>query len=273
MEGLAFTKAVASGNDFIIIDNRDSKLSRLGYALPEIAKRLCRRNLAIGADGLLLIERSKKGDFRMRIFNPDGSEAEMCGNGSRCAALYTVEERIAPKEMAIETKAGIVEAEVTGLRVKVRLTDPKGARFNISLRIKNRDYKTHFINTGVPHAVVFYSGIDKIDVLALGKRIRHHKRFGPKGTNVDFVKIRGPKEIKIRTYERGVEAETYACGTGAAASAVVSGAVYGLKPHIDVLTRSGEVLRVYFDMKNKSAKNVYLEGEANVVYRGEIRHV
>ena len=273
MEGLHFTKMVASGNDFVVIDNRNHKLSDYGHSLSDIAKKLCGRRLSVGADGLLLIEDSKKADLKMRIFNPDGSEVDMCGNGSRSVALYAVESGIAPKDMRIETGAGIIDAEVIGLNVKVRLTDPKDLSLNKRLKIGKKVHKVHFINTGVPHVVSFLKDIDKLNVGSIGSKIRYHKSFKPEGTNADFVKVLNPKEIKIRTYERGVERETYACGTGAAASAIASGLVYGFKPHIDVTTKSGEVLRVYFDIKGRRINNVYLEGEAKVVYKGRIGYV
>lgn len=273
MKELEFTKMVASGNDFIIIDNRDSKLSHLGHPLSDIAERLCERRLSVGADGMLLIEDSRKADLKMRVFNPDGSEVDMCGNGSRCIALYALENNIAPRYVKIETRAGIIDAEVVGLRVKLKMTDPKEIRLNLKLKIKKGFYKFHFINTGVPHAVYFMEDLDKINIQSLGSKTRFHKRFRPEGTNVNFVKILNPKEIAIRTYERGVEAETYACGTGAVASAIISNLVYGLKPHIDVDTKGKEKLRVYFDIKGKTIKDVYLEGEAKVVYKGGISYV
>ncbi|MEE8360346.1 MAG: diaminopimelate epimerase [Candidatus Omnitrophota bacterium] len=280
---LRFTKMVASGNDFIVIDNRAAKRSAWSDSLPGVAKRLCERRLSVGADGVLVIEDSKRADFRMRIFNPDGSEVDMCGNGSRCAALYAVENNIVSKDMnlalarkgwlKIETGAGIIDAEVTGLKVKIRLTDPKAVKLNRKITIGKKVYKVHSINTGVPHAVVFLDNIDKVDVEALGSKLRFHKAFKPKGTNVDFVKIVNLKEIKVRTYERGVEAETYACGTGASASAIIANLIFGLRPHIDVITRSGEVLRVYFNVVKNKVKDIYLEGEANVVCKGGMTYV
>lgn len=273
MMEMEFTKMVASGNDFIIIDNRKGASYGSGTSINDVAKKFCERKMSVGADGLLLIEDSKRGDFKMRVFNPDGSEVDMCGNGSRCTALYAVENHIAPKAMRIETRAGLIDAEVTGLRVKIKLTDPKDLRLNIRLNIGKKTHKIHFVNTGVPHVVYFFKDIDKLNVKALGSRTRFHKTFGPKGANANFAEVLSPKEIKVRTYERGVEDETYACGTGATASAVISSLLYGFDSHIDVRTKSGEVLRVYFERKRRSIKNVYLEGEAQVAYRGRISHV
>jgi len=222
---------------------------------------------------MLFIETSEKADFRMRIFNPDGSEVDMCGNGSRCAALYAVENNIAKRQMKIETRAGIIEAEVTGLRVKIKMTDPKNIRLNRSIKIGQRTYKAHSLNTGVPHVVIFSDRVDDVDVQGIGSKIRFHRMFKPQGTNANFVKILNMKKIKVRTYERGVEGETSACGTGSAASAVISNLIFGLKPHIDVVTSGGEILRVYFDTKNKRVENLYLEGEAKVVFHGGLNYV
>ncbi len=273
MREAAFTKMVASGNDFILLDNRVKIHSAKGESLSDLAKKLCERKSYIGADGLLVIEESKKADIRMRIFNPDGSEVDMCGNGARCAALYAVENSIAPKEMRIETGAGILDAEVVGLRVKIKLTRPKDIKLNRKLRVGGRTYSVHSINTGVPHAVVFCKGLDKTNIEALGSGLRYHKAFKPKGINADFVTIVNKKEIRVRTYERGVEAETLACGTGAAASAIIASLIFGLKPHIDVITKSQEILRVYFDLAKNRVKNAYLEGEARVVYKGGVSYV
>ena len=268
-----FTKMVASGNDFVVIDNRSGILEKLSIARRDIALRICCRRKSVGADGLLLIENSKKSDFKMRIFNPDGSEVSMCGNGSRCAALYAVENKITGKTAKIKTAAGELEAEVIGLAVKVKMTNPKDMKLNLDLSLGGKKIKSHLINTGVPHVVSFVKNLGKLDVDGMGRKIRRHKKFSPKGTNADFVKIVNSKTIKIRTYERGVEAETLACGTGAAASAIIAGVVKGLKPHIDVITKSGEMLRIYFEFKKNKTVNVYLEGEAMTVYSGRFNYV
>ncbi|MFH1753813.1 MAG: diaminopimelate epimerase [Candidatus Omnitrophota bacterium] len=268
---LRFTKMVASGNDFIVIDNRSAENPTMKDSLPSVAKRLCERRLSAGADGMLVIEDSRNADLKMRIFNPDGSEVDMCGNGSRCAALYALENGIAPKQMKIETGAGIIDAEVTGLKVKLKLTDPKAVKLNRKIRVGKRSYTVHTINTGVPHVVVFVKDIEKVDVAGLGSKLRYHRLFKPRGSNADFVKVESLKEINVRTYERGVEAETYACGTGSVASAIIANLVFGLKPHIDVITKSGETLRVYFAAGKNKVKDVFLEGEARVVFQGKVK--
>jgi diaminopimelate epimerase len=261
-----FTKAVATGNDFIIIDNRSSSVARLSA----FAREACDRKRGIGADGMLVIERSKKGDFKMRIFNPDGSEAEMCGNGSRCAALYAAFNKIASPDMAIETMAGVLKASVRGSTVKVMLTEPKDIKWNLCLMINKCPYKVSFANTGVPHVIHFVDDIDKVDVKSLGSHIRSHGEFAPSGTNADFVKVTGKDTISVRTYERGVEDETLACGTGSVASALIAAEAEKMSSPVTVETRSGEKLKVYFEMAEGSFRNVYLEGAARLVFEGEI---
>ena len=168
------------------------------------------------ADGMLILEKSKKADLSMRIFNADGSEAKMCGNGARCAALLS-----GKKSVSLSTGAGIINANVMGSCAKIQITEPKNIKLDIPLKINSRLIKVNFIDTGVPHVVVFVNGIEKIDVDNIGQSIRNHVKFSPAGTNVNFVQILGRNLIQIRTYERGVEGETLACGTGSTASAVI----------------------------------------------------
>jgi len=269
MARIRFTKAVATGNDFVIIDNRPSKIA----ALSSLAKKLCDRKRGVGADGLLVIERSKRADFRMRIFNPDGSEAQMCGNGSRCVALYAFRKRVAPIAMTIDTLAGVLKAGVKGAVVKVMLTEPKDIRWNFCLMIHKCPYKLSFVNTGVPHVIHFVDDLDGVDVKNLGSHMRNHGEFGPEGTNADFVKIVDKRTIRVRTYERGVEDETLACGTGSVASALIAAEAEKMASPITVETRSGETLKVYFDNINGRFTGVYLEGKAKLVYEGEIHDI
>ena len=270
-KALEFTKAVAAGNDFIIIDNFKSPgTPEKDYS--RLAKTLCERKRSIGADGLLIAEKSEKADFRMRIFNPDGGEAAMCGNGSRCIALYARREGIAKKDaMTIATGAGIIEAAVKGDAVRVRLTEPKDIRWNFCLTIRNCPYQVSFVDTGVPHVVHFTDDINNVDVKAVGESIRYHKEFSPSGTNADFVQIVDKHNIKIRTYERGVEDETLACGTGVVAGAIIAAESEKLEPPVNVETRGGDKLKVYFDLIEGHFRNVYLEGEAKLAFRGTIQ--
>lgn len=269
---IKFTKAVATGNDFIIIDNRESGIGDRG---PELARKLCDRKYGVGADGLLLVEKSVSADFKMRIFNPDGSEAEMCGNGSRCIALYANTKKIAPDEMHIETLAGILNACVKGEEVRIRLTDPKDIQWNLCLMIQECPYKVSLANTGVPHVVHFVKDLESVEVKNLGPKMRYHEEFSPHGANVDFVKVidKNKNRIAVRTYERGVENETLACGTGAVASAIIAAEAERLASPITVETRSKELLKVYFDIVEGEFKNVYLEGKAQLVYEGETKNV
>ncbi|MCX5707226.1 MAG: diaminopimelate epimerase [Candidatus Omnitrophica bacterium] len=226
-----FTKMVASGNDFVVID----KLQAISYKLQTLARILCDRKYGIGADGLLILEKSKGADIRMRIFNSDGSEAQMCGNGARCAALYK-----GRKSIKIITKAGIVAAQLNGDNIKIKLTDPKDLKLNFPLRVSGRVIRVNFINTGVPHAVIFVEGLGRINVVRIGREIRQDKKFAPGGTNVNFIEILAQNLLKIRTYERGVEDETLACGTGSAASSLIAYRLSLIKKPVKVLTRSGE---------------------------------
>lgn len=258
MRIVKFTKMVASGNDFIVIDNDK---------LP--VKLACDRKFGIGADGVLVLGKSRIADVKMRIFNADGSEAEMCGNGARCTALFAARNASGPKKLSIETKAGIINAEVRRDIVKIRLTEPKNIEFNIPVKINGRILRVNFINTGVPHAVIFVSGIEKIDVDNIGRQVRYHKRFFPKGTNVNFVEVLDQGLIRIRTYERGVEGETLACGTGSTASALIFALINCVDNMIKVKTESTEVLKVYFNKEKNKLSDVWLEGKARIVYKGE----
>lgn len=257
MRKIDFTKMVASGNDFVVID------SRVSQRLPGLASQLCNRKFGIGADGMLLLRQSKKADIRMRIFNADGSEAEMCGNGARCIALYLGKPRV-----RIETKTGTIESRVKADKVKIKLTAPKGIKLDIPIKIDNRNLNLNFIDTGVPHAVIFVEGLNKMDIVPLGRFIRYHKRFSPRGTNVDFLEVSGSNLISIRTYERGVEDETLACGTGAVAAALIFALKSETDKKINVHTKSGKILKVYFKKKEDKFSNVWLEGQAKIVYKG-----
>jgi len=280
MRQIDFTKMVASGNDFIIAELKNSTNSK---QLKNLAKKTCDRKYGVGADGFLVLRKSKIADVKMRIFNPDGSEAEMCGNGARCIALWVNAIRNTSPAQAgkaqysilkIETKAGIIESQVNGNNVKIKLTDPKDLRLDIPIKINNRPLKVNFINTGVPHTVIFVEGLDKIDVFNLGRQIRYHQKFKPAGTNVDFVEVLSDNSIKIRTYERGVEDETLACGTGVVASTLLYAIRYTLYATslIEVHTKSGEILKVYFDRIDGKFTNVWLEGKTKIVYMG-VYHV
>lgn len=267
-----FTKMSASGNDFIVIDNRENQISDISSQMSEFVRKVCKRKLGVGADGLLLIEKSSKADFKMRVFNPDGGEVEMCGNGARCIALYiNAKCKMQNAKCKIETKAGVLKAEViSNNRVRLKMGSPTNPRLNFNLLVNDREYEVHSINTGVPHVVLFVEDLEKAGVKELGKRIRYHREFAPEGTNVNFIKVRDKNSIDIRTYERGVEDETLACGTGACASAIVSHLLGRTKVPTKMYTKSGSILTIYFDSSNSQITNLYLEGDAEIIYQGEI---
>jgi diaminopimelate epimerase len=257
MKKLEFTKMVGSGNDFIVIQGKP------GGNLSLLAKSLCNRKLGIGADGLLLVDKCKNADLRMRIFNPDGSEAEMCGNGARCAAFFS-----GKNKARLSTAAGIINTEVCGSKVKIEMTAPHDIKLDIPLKVNGRLVKVNFINTGVPHVVIFVNGLKDIDVCQIGQSIRHHAKFSPRGTNVNFVEVAGDNLIHIRTYERGVEDETLACGTGSVAAALVFALKNNLNNLVKVRTQSSEILKIYFQNELNKIQKVWLEGSAKKVYKG-----
>jgi len=267
MKAIEFAKMVASGNDFVVVTNFKSKIS--DSELPSLAKDICDRNFGVGGDGLLVIEPSEKADFKMRILNPDGSEAEMCGNGARCVALFARESKIADGNIRIDTLSGIIEASVTDDKVKIKMQDPRDLKLDFNLLIEGSDYKISFVDTGVPHVVMFVEDLESFDVKGLGRAIRYNKRFSPRGTNANFVEIQKGNSLKVRTYERGVEDETLACGTGVVASAIISATSKGLRSPISCLTKSAETLNIYFDRADGNFKNVYLEGKAKIVFHGQ----
>ncbi len=269
MQALEFAKLNGSGNDFIIIDNRSGQIPAEVFS--DMARTLCRRRFSVGADGLIVIERSRRADFRWRFFNADGSEAAMCGNGGRCVARFAYSKGISGSQLSFETLAGIIHAEVNGARVKLELVPPEGLKMDIGITLPTGDVvSVDFLTVGVPHTVIFTDDIEAWDVRGTGRFIRFHPLFEPEGTNVNFVSIQGPSGISIRTYERGVEDETMACGTGSVASALISGLRHALASPVSVSTRGGELLRVYFTIEDSSFRDVYLEGDTTWVYEGRL---
>ncbi|HNX80659.1 MAG TPA: diaminopimelate epimerase [Candidatus Omnitrophota bacterium] len=270
MSGLVFTKMVGTGNDFIVIENGLTIIQP--HRRTKLIQCLCDRKYGIGADGVLFLEKSKKADLRMRIINSDGSEAEMCGNGARCAVLYA-HNRLAlknKKNIRLETRAGIIDSEVHKDSVKVKLTDPHKLKLDIPLVVNGRKLRVNFINTGVPHVVVFTEGLGSIGVVAIGRAIRNHPYFAPRGTNVNFIEVLGKNSIAVRTYERGVEDETLACGTGSTASALIFASKTCCDGDVVVHTRSNENLHIYFNRQGNSFRDVWLEGKVSFVFEGKI---
>lgn len=268
MEKINFLKLSGSGNDFIIIDNRAKLVEESN--LPEFIKKVCRRKMSVGADGLILIEDTDAADFKWRFYNSDGSIAEMCGNGARCAARFALLNNIAGKTMVFETIAGRVTAIVKQDTVKIGMPDPFDVRIGYPLALSAGSLKLSSINTGVPHVVIIKESIDDIDVLKTGKEIRFHKEYAPAGTNVNFAVRLDMGLIGIRTYERGVEDETLACGTGSIAVALVMAAIKGMESPLKVKTKSGGILVIHFKKTADKFTDIFLEGDARVIYKGEL---
>ena len=265
-KAIEFYKMSGSGNDFIIIDNRNLSLN-VGD-LPTFARLVCQRKISVGADGLLLIEPSKTVDFKWQFFNSDGSRGEMCGNGSRCIARYAYLKGIAPAKMSFETIAGIISAEVKNDMVKVKLTDPSSVQAIGKLIFDDCQFILDSVDTGVPHAVTFVDNLEKCTVFEWGRKIRRHDYFQPKGTNANFATVLDRHQIQVRTYERGVEDETLACGTGAVASVLAAASRGLVETPVDVIVQSGETLRIYYTKKDGRFGEIYLEGTVKIVYHG-----
>jgi diaminopimelate epimerase len=226
--------------------------------------------VAIGADGVLLIENPRSSlrftnlRFTMRYFNRDGRESEMCGNGARACAFYAHHHGLAPAEMQFEVSGDLYQAAVTGHQVRLRMQKPRDLRLLPGVLEDTGMEEGGFVNTGVPHYILFVSDVEKVEATALGKKYRHHPAFQPAGTNVNFVALTGPSRLQLRTYERGVEEETLACGTGTVASALMTHLQKKMPFPIHVVTRGGE-LTVY------GADGLELEGEVRLVYHGEFQ--
>jgi diaminopimelate epimerase len=265
---IPFTKMSGSGNDFILIDHRTPFLDEA--RLKEFIQKACRRRVSVGADGLILVERSKKADFKWRFFNSDGSEAEMCGNGGRCVARFASLKGIAGLSLKFETLAGILSARVDGKRVTLELTKPFGLKLDETLAVEGKKEVVSSLNTGVPHAVIFVEGLDGLDIVKRGRTIRYHPHFEPRGTNVDFVQVENESLLSVRTYERGVEDETLACGTGVVASALIAAFKGMVKSPVAIRTQGGETLSVHFKIETGEVKNVFLEGDVHIIYEAEM---
>ena len=265
---IPFWKMNGAGNDFIIIDHRQPLIPRERMA--EFARLVCRRKFSVGADGLFLIEPSARADFSWRFFNADGSEAEMCGNGARCVARFAYMQGIAAARMRFETLAGIVEASVADTQATIRMTPPHSFRFDRQIEIAGHLFMVHSVDTGVPHAVLFVENIDSVDVVGLGRLIRNHPDFAPAGTNVNFIG-QHKEGFRIRTYERGVEDETFACGTGAAAGALIAAAKGLAVSPVAMVTSGGVSLTVQLSgHQGEGTEMVLLKGPAHLVYKGEV---
>lgn len=266
---LRFHKMNGAGNDFVMLDNRDLSLS---LSTEQIAA-LCDRHRGIGADGLLMVEPATEGgDFRMRYYNADGGEAEMCGNGARCFGRFVNRlHQDSLKSIRFETLAGMISAEFEADQVRINMSTPHSLLLSQQLEVAGQQLTVHSVNTGVPHAVVFVDDLAAVDVRKLGAGLRYHDAFKPKGTNANFASITGPGSISIRTYERGVEDETLACGTGMVACGLIHHELTGTASPVAVKVKGGDTLRVGFTETAKSHyTDVTLFGPADFVFVGEV---
>jgi diaminopimelate epimerase len=264
---LKFTKMNGAGNDFVMLDNRDRLLE---LASGQIAQ-LCDRHRGVGADGVLIVEPAANGaDFKMRYYNADGGEAEMCGNGARCFARYASRITGSTGAISFETPAGVIRAECEGGHVRLAMSEPRDMALDREIVLSGGRIIAHSVNTGVPHAVVFVGDLEKTDVRGLGAALRYHPDFAPKGTNANFVQIIDPRTVAIRTYERGVEDETLACGTGVVATALILHEKQGALSPVSVRVRGGDTLLVGFHKEDGVYRDVTLTGPAEFVFEGEI---
>ena len=266
---LHFYKMNGAGNDFVVIDNRDLSLS----LDKDQIEALCDRHRGVGADGLLAVEPAENGaDFKFRYYNADGGEAEMCGNGARCFGRFTsalMEET--PDKVTFETIAGILAAELVEDDIRIAMSDPKDLTMDSGARVPGLDSTLHFVNTGVPHVVAFVDDLAATDVVKHGAAIRYHETFAPAGTNANFASVLAPGHIAIRTYERGVEDETLACGTGMVACALMHHLLTGAPSPIKVDVKGGDTLEIGFGKTGESTfADVTLTGPADFVFEGDI---
>lgn len=266
---LHFYKMNGAGNDFVLLDNRDLSLQLDA----ETIELLCDRHRGIGADGLLLVEPPQQGaDFRFRYYNADGGEAEMCGNGARCFGRFTAHLSDEPREkVSFETSAGVLEAHIVGENVRIAMSVPKDLRMGLQLDLPDHPGEAHFINTGVPHVVMVAQDLAQVDVFGLGQLVRFHSEFAPAGTNANWMQAYEPQHIAIRTYERGVEDETLACGTGVTACALIHHRLTQAPSPIRVDVAGGDTLIIGFEVDaNGQFTHVTLTGPADFVFEGEI---
>ena len=268
MKDIEFWKMSGSGNDFILIDNRNGQIK--DDKMGRLVERACRRRESVGADGVIFVVSSDRYDFGWHYYNADGGEVEMCGNGGRCVSRFAFLKGIAGPKMTFETLSGPVSAEVNGRIVKLLMPTPTDLIMDIDIA-RQQDWKSvDFINTGVPHVVIGVENLSDHPVRKQGSAIRYHTRFSPEGTNATFMKVIGPGQLEIRTYERGVEDETLACGTGSIASALVASVRGMVNSPVKVKTRGEEILTIYFRRRDDSFEQVWLEGSTSIIYKASL---
>ncbi|HOL34903.1 MAG TPA: diaminopimelate epimerase [bacterium] len=255
-------KITGSGNDFVLFNNLDGKITNRR----KLAIEVCRFKYGVGADGAIFLEKSKKADFKMRIFNSDGSEAEMCGNGLRCLIRFIHEQKVSKKkQLSIETIAGIYSTRFNNPDVSIRMFLVEKPKLNQLIELNGENIVVHWLNTGVPHAVIPVRNVESVDVPTLGRLIRNHKMFQPAGTNVDWLEVIDSHHGKVRTYERGVEDETLACGTGIVASVLCGAMLEKFISPVEIEARSGEKLKVTF---SRDFSEIFFEGATKLIFEG-----
>jgi diaminopimelate epimerase len=259
-----------AGNDFVMIDNRSGSFT---HEKTRIAL-LCDRHRGVGADGLIAAElpASVGSHLKMRYFNADGSEAEMCGNGARCFSRFGARLLDLKDEITFETLAGKLTALLLGNFVQLGMSQPHGLALHAQILAADTALEVHSLNTGVPHAVVFCEDLPATNVRTLGAALRHHAHFAPKGTNANFAFVHSPGSLSVRTYERGVEDETLACGTGVVACALLHHLLHGAPSPVNVRVKGGDTLRVAFEYHNNAFHKVSLTGPADFAFEGQIPH-
>jgi diaminopimelate epimerase len=268
---IAFTKMQGAGNDFVVLDNLDDRLRLTSDQI----RRLCDRRFGVGGDGLLLLQKptGPQFDARMIYYNSDGSRGEMCGNGARCFTAFALAHELGRDgRVRFLTDAGPMSATVADGLYTIQMTPPVDLKLNLEIPLRNEQQAVvHYVNTGVPHVVRFVEDLARVDILSEGAELRRHQAFAPKGANANFARITDDKQrIEIRTYERGVEAETLACGTGVTATAIIAHLLFGVEKPIQIQVAGGDTLRVDFDREGESLRNVTLTGPAKVVFEGTV---
>ncbi len=273
---LHFSKMNGAGNDFVVADNRTGALS---LRAAEVV-RICDRRHGVGADGLILVEKATDADFHMHFFNSDGTEAEMCGNGARCAAAFAVSQGLgadAKGETIVRfmTASGRITAWVRGEIVAMEMMDARAMRLDVPVRVAQVPGNIHFMMVGTRHVIVPVEDATDLTyncIMELGRALRNDPAFGPEGANVNFVSVDPAGRIRIRTYEKGVEAETHACGTGSVAAAVLFAHLGEGASRRTVVQSGGEELAVSFEVSPEGARNVTLSGPVAVNFTGTLNY-
>lgn len=274
-EKIPFTKMSGAGNDFVVVDNRSGIVKND----IEFAKAICDRKWGIGADGVLLIEKSDRAAFMMKYYNSDGSFGGMCGNGGRCISRFAFINHIIDRQsFSFEALDYVYSAKVTDDGVILTMKEPSDILLRNTMILDGKQIQYHFVNTGSPHCVIIlhentntFSNLSSLDVNTIGRKIRYNDLFSKtNGINVNFIEVASKTSLNIRTYERGVEAETLACGTGSIASAIIAHLIGQTDSSCFIQTKSGEALHVSFQNKDGKICNVTLSGSAHVLFEGTL---